>query len=49
MALTKKELSEFVRDILGGGDTPREGKLHDTIIWKAADIVLGGLIQEEMR
>jgi hypothetical protein len=48
MALTKKELSEFVRDILSGGDPAREGKFHDTIIWKAADIVLGGLIQEEM-
>lgn len=48
MALTKKELSEFVRDIMSGGDPAREGKYHDTIIWKAADIVLGGLIQEEM-
>ncbi len=48
MALTKKEISEFVRDIMSGGDPTREGKFHDTIIWKAADIVLGGLIQEAM-
>jgi hypothetical protein len=48
MALTKQELSEFVRDIISGGDPAREGKFHDTIIWKAADIVLGGLIQQEL-
>lgn len=48
MALTKKELSEYVRDIMSGGDPSREGKFHDTIIWKTADIVLGGLIEAAM-
>lgn len=48
MALTKIELSELVRDLMSGGDPVREGKFHDTIIWKVADVVLGGLIQEAM-
>ena len=48
MALTKNELSELVRDLMEGGDPTREGKFHDTIIWKLADVVLGGLIQEAM-
>jgi len=48
MALTKIELSELVRDLMSGGDPVREGKFHDTIIWKLADVVLGGLIQEAM-
>lgn len=49
MALTKNELSELVRDIISGGDPVLEGKYHPTIIWKIADTVLGGLIQESMR
>ena len=48
MALTKSELSELVRDLMSGGDPVRGGKYHDTIIWKLADVVLGGLIQEAM-
>ena len=48
MALTKRELSELVRDLMSGGDPARGAKFHDTIIWKLADTVLGGMIQESM-
>ena len=49
MAITKNQISEFFRTILSGGDATLEGKLHPTIIWMAADTVLGGLVQEAMR
>jgi len=48
MAITKNELSELIRDLKSGGDPAMEGKFHPTIIWKCADIVLGGLIESSM-
>lgn len=48
MAITKNELSELVRDLKSGGDSSIGGKYHPTIIWKLADIVIGGLIEESM-
>lgn len=48
MAITKNELSELVRDLKSGGDPAMEGKFHPTIIWKLADIVIGGLISASM-
>ena len=48
MAITKNELSDFIRDKKLGGDDTLSGKLHPTIIWKAADIVIGKLIEISM-
>jgi hypothetical protein len=48
MAITKNELSELVRDIKSGGDPSMEGKFHPTIIWKIADMVIGGMIEMAM-
>ena len=48
MALTKRELSEYIRDVKFGGDPTMEGKLHPAIIWKTADIVVGRLIEAAM-
>lgn len=48
MAITKKELSDFIRDVKLGGDPTLEGKLHPTMIWKAADIIIGNAIEQAM-
>jgi len=48
MSITKNNLSDLVRDIIGGGDTALEGKYHPTIIWKLADTIIGGLITRAM-
>lgn len=48
MSITKEELSEYIRDVKFGGDPAMEGKLHPTIIWKTADIVIGGMIEAAM-
>lgn len=48
MAITKNELSDFVRDIVLGGDPTLSGKIHPTVIWKAADTVIGKLIENSM-
>lgn len=48
MAITKKQLSDYVRDIALGGDPNMSGKLHPTMIWKTADIVIGKFIEQAM-
>lgn len=48
MAITKRQLSDYVRDIKFGGDPALAGKLHPTIIWKTADIVIGKFIESAM-
>ncbi len=47
MAITKRELSDLVRDGKFGGD-PVLGKIHPTIIWKTADTVIGKFIEQAM-
>ena len=47
MAITKRELSDLIRDAKFGGD-PVLGKIHPTIIWKNADIVVGKFIESAM-
>jgi hypothetical protein len=49
MALTKRNLSDLIRDIMSGGDPSTEGKLHPAIIWKTADTVFGAMIKEAQR
>lgn len=48
MSITKRNLSDLIRDLLLGGDPTTEGKIHATIIWKTADIVVGGIIEKAM-
>ncbi len=48
MSITKRELSDYVRDIKFGGDPTLAGKLHPTIIWKTADIVIGKFVESAM-
>jgi hypothetical protein len=48
MAITKNNLSDFIRDSKLGGDPTLSGKIHPTIIWKAGDIVIGKMIKEAM-
>ena len=47
MAITKKQLSDYIRDIKFGGDPTLSGKIHPTMIWKTADIVIGKMIEAE--
>jgi len=49
MSISKKNISDLLRDIKSGGDPTMEGKLHPTIIWKATETVFGGLIDAAMR
>jgi len=37
-SLTKKELSELIQELKGGGDQGPSTKYHDTVVWKVADI-----------
>ncbi len=48
MAITKKQLSDYIRDIKFGGDPTLSGKIHPTMIWKTADIVIGKMIEAAM-
>jgi len=48
MAITKNNLSDFIRDVEMGGDPTLSGKLHPTIIWKAADIAIGKVLKASM-
>ena len=48
MAITKNNLADLIRDKMLGGDATLSGKLHPTIIWKMADIVIGKLIETAM-
>lgn len=49
MSISKRNISDLLRDIKSGGDPTMEGKLHPTIIWKATETVFGGLIEAAMR
>lgn len=48
MSITKKNISDLIRDIKSGGDPTMEGKLHPTIIWKTVDTVFGGLLEQAL-
>jgi hypothetical protein len=48
MAITKNNLSDLIRDIKLGGDPTMAGRFHPTMIWKAADTVIGSLIEASM-
>ena len=48
MAITKNNLSDFIRDVKLGGDPTLSGKIHPTIVWKAADIAIGSVIKASM-
>jgi hypothetical protein len=48
MAITKNNIADFIRDTELGGDPTLSGKIHPTIVWKAADIAIGKVIEMSM-